>query len=383
MTSSTAATATLVLKDGSVFHGRALGRRGRTVGEVVFNTAMTGYQEVLTDPSYAGQLVAFTFPHIGNVGVNEEDAEATTPWAKGAVLRTDPTLASSFRAVDALDAWLDRQGLVAIAGIDTRALTRRLRDQGAQTAGIFADDDIEGAVAELRALVAAAPDMEGQDLAGLVSCRQRYHWDDGLWRLGEGFSAGAADGPHVVAVDYGAKRNILRHLAERGLRVTVVPATATSGDIMALGPDGIFLSNGPGDPAATGVYAVPVIAELLAAGKPLFGICLGHQLLGLALGAATEKMPFGHHGANHPVQDLATGKVEITSQNHGFTVAAETVPAGVEVSHRSLFDGTVEGLVLRDRPVFSVQYHPEASPGPQDSAHLFDRFEALLRGRDG
>ena len=381
MTSPTAADAALVLKDGTLFCGRAVGRRGRTVGEVVFNTAMTGYQEVLTDPSYAGQLVAFTFPHIGNVGTNDEDEEAPTPFARGLVLRADPTRASNFRALQPLDDWLDRRGLVGIAGIDTRALTRRIRDQGAQTAGIVAADDLPPAIEALRAEVARAPDMEGQDLAALVTCRQRYDWDTGLWRLGEGFAPGPGDGPHVVAIDYGAKRNILRHLVDRGARVTVVPATATAAEIEALAPDGVFLSNGPGDPAATGAYAVPVVRELVDSGKPVFGICLGHQLLALALGAATEKMTFGHHGANHPVQDLATGRVEITSQNHGFAVTPESVPAGVEVTHRSLFDGTVEGLELRERPVFSVQYHPEASPGPQDSAHLFDRFHALMMRR--
>jgi carbamoyl-phosphate synthase small subunit len=370
--------AALLLKDGTLFHGRALGRRGHAVGEVVFNTAMTGYQEVLTDPSYAGQIVAFTFPHIGNVGTNDEDPEATTPYARGLVVRADPTLPSNFRALKALDLWLDAHGLVGIAGIDTRRLTRHLRDQGAQTAGIVAGDVDEAALAALRQEVATAPDMEGQDLARLVTCRQRYGWDEGLWRLGEGFASGTGDGPHVVAIDYGAKRNILRHLAERGFRVTVVPATASAAEIAGLAPDGIFLSNGPGDPAATGAYAVPTIRQLMETGKPMFGICLGHQLLGLALGGRTVKMPFGHHGANHPVKDLATGKVEITSQNHGFALEAETLPEGVTVSHRSLFDGTVEGLVVEGRPIFSVQYHPEAAPGPQDSAYLFDRFHELL-----
>ncbi len=381
MTSPLPSDAALVLQDGTLFHGRALGRRGRTVGEIVFNTTMTGYQEVLTDPSYAGQIVAFTFPHIGNVGTNDEDDEAPTPFARGLVLRADPTLPSNFRALTALDDWLDRRGLVGIAGIDTRALTRRIRDVGAQTAGIVAAPDLAPALAALRREVATAPSMEGQDLAGLVTCRQRDHWDTGLWRLGAGFAPGAGGGPHVVAVDYGAKRNILRHLVERGLEVTVVPATATAAEITALEPDGIFLSNGPGDPAATGAYAVPVVRELVATGKPVFGICLGHQLLALALGAATVKMPFGHHGANHPVKDLETGRVEITSQNHGFAVAPESVPPEVEITHHSLFDGTVEGLRLKGRPVFSVQYHPEASPGPQDSAHLFDRFHALMTTR--
>jgi len=381
MTSPPPADAALVLKDGTLYHGRALGRRGRTVGELVFNTAMTGYQEVLTDPSYAGQIVAFTFPHIGNVGTNDEDEEAPTPFARGLVVRADPTLPSNFRALNALDDWLDRHGLVGIAGIDTRALTRRLRDQGAQTAGIVTAGDLASAADELRAEVAAAPDMEGQDLARLVTCRQRYGWETGLWRLGEGFPAGTGDGPHVVAIDYGAKRNILRHLVERGFRVTVVPATVSAEEVLALDPDGLFLSNGPGDPAATGEYAVPVVREFVRTDRPVFGICLGHQLLALALGAATTKMPFGHHGANHPVKDLETGRVEITSQNHGFAVRPESLPAGVDVTHRSLFDGTVEGLKVRDRPVFSVQYHPEAAPGPQDSAYLFDRFHELMKSK--
>jgi carbamoyl-phosphate synthase small subunit len=381
MTSPLPADAALVLKDGTLFHGRALGRRGHTVGEIVFNTTMTGYQEVLTDPSYAGQIVAFTFPHIGNVGTNDEDEEAPTPFARGVVLRADPTAASNFRALTALDDWLDRRGLVGIAGLDTRALTRRIRDHGAQTAGIVAADDLAPAIERLRRDVATAPSMEGQDLAGLVTCRQRYGWDTGLWRLGEGFVPASGDGPHVVAIDYGAKRNILRHLVERGLRVTVVPATATAEEITALDPDGVFLSNGPGDPAATGTYAVPVVRDLIKTGKPVFGICLGHQLLALALGAETVKMPFGHHGANHPVKDLETGKVEITSQNHGFAVRPESVPAGVDITHQSLFDGSVEGLKVQGRPIFSVQYHPEASPGPQDSAYLFDRFHDLMKTR--
>ncbi|MEO1092870.1 MAG: glutamine-hydrolyzing carbamoyl-phosphate synthase small subunit [Pseudomonadota bacterium] len=378
MPSPSSADAVLALKDGTIFHGRAVGRRGRATGEVVFNTAMTGYQEIVTDPSYAGQLIAFTFPHVGNVGTNREDEEATTPFARGVVLRADPTLPSSFRAIQPLDAWLDARGIVGIAGIDTRRLTRHLRDAGAQTAGIASGGDVSTEIADLRRAVAEAPDMEGQDLALGVTCRQRYGWDEGLWRLGDGFAPGGGSGPHVIAVDFGAKRNILRHLAERGFRVTVVPADVKASDVAALSPDGIFLSNGPGDPAATGAYAVPELRQLVDMGKPLFGICLGHQLLALALGGRTEKMPFGHHGANHPVQDLETGKVEITSQNHGFAVVADGLPAGVRVTHRSLFDQTVEGLRVEGRPIFSVQYHPEASPGPQDSAYLFDRFQDLL-----
>jgi carbamoyl-phosphate synthase small subunit len=373
------ATAMLTLADGTVFVGQGLGAPGEVVGELVFNTAMTGYQEILTDPSYAGQLITFTFPHIGNVGSNEEDLEATTCYARGLVLRAAVTGPSNYRAVDHLDRWLARQGLVGIAGIDTRRLTRRLRDAGAQTAALGFHPEHAPDRRRLSELARAWPGLVGMDLAAEVSCRQRYDWTSTSWQYPNGY--GESDGGgrhHVVALDYGIKRNILRSLVSLGLRVTVVPATTSAKDVLALQPDGIFLSNGPGDPAATGVHAVPQIRKLLDSGKPLFGICLGHQMLALALGAETEKMKFGHHGANHPVQDLTTGKVEITSQNHGFAVSPESLPAGVDATHVSLFDGSLEGLSLRDRPVFSVQYHPEASPGPQDSAYLFHRFIALI-----
>ncbi len=372
------ASASLVLADGTVFHGQGLGAPAEVVGELVFNTAMTGYQEILTDPSYAGQLITFTFPHIGNVGTNDEDLEATTCWARGLVLRAPITDPSNYRAVAHLDRWLARQGLVGVAGIDTRRLTRHLRTAGAQTAALGFDPEGGPDPARLAKLAREWPGLVGMDLASEVSCRQRYDWADTLWQYPGGYGERAGGRYHVVAVDYGIKRNILRSLVARDLRVTVVPARTPADDILALAPDGIFLANGPGDPAATGAFAVPEIQKLLASAKPVFGICLGHQMLALALGASTEKMKFGHHGANHPVQDLTTGKVEITSQNHGFAVRPESLPEGVEATHVSLFDGSLEGLSVRDRPIFSVQYHPEASPGPQDSAYLFDRFLRLI-----
>ena len=371
--------AALVLADGMVFKGHGLGRRGEAaVGEIVFNTAMTGYQEILSDPSYAGQLITFTFPHIGNVGANGEDLEAGTCHARGLILRAGVTDPANYRAVHHLDQWLDQQGLVGIAGIDTRRLTRHIRNQGAQPAALGFHPE---QVPEIDQLVEAArswPGLVGMDLASDVSCRQRYDWAETTWSHGEGYGHRQEARHHVVAIDYGIKRNILRSLASRGVELTVMPATATAEDILALSPDGIFLSNGPGDPAATGKHAVPEIRKLLDSGKPIFGICLGHQMLALALGATTEKMKFGHHGANHPVKDLATGKVEITSQNHGFSVQKDSLPDGVDMTHLSLFDDTLEGLALRDRPVFSVQYHPEAAPGPEDSAYLFDRFLHLI-----
>jgi carbamoyl-phosphate synthase small subunit len=370
--------ASLVLADGTVFDGQGLGRPAEVVGELVFNTAMTGYQEILTDPSYAGQLITFTFPHIGNVGTNEDDLEATTCWARGLVLRAAVTEPSNYRAALHLSRWLERQGLVGIAGIDTRRLTRHLRTTGAQTAALGFAPERGPDHAKLARLARQWPGLVGMDLASEVSCRQRYSWGGSVWHYPDGYADAAPGRYHVVAVDYGIKRNILRSLCSYGLRVSVVPATATAEEVLALQPDGVFLSNGPGDPAATGAYAVPEIRKLVASGKPLFGICLGHQMLALALGATTEKMKFGHHGANHPVQDLTTGKVEITSQNHGFAVRPDSLPAGVEATHLSLFDGSLEGLVMQDRPVFSVQYHPEASPGPQDSAYLFDRFVRLI-----
>ena len=372
------ATAALVLADGAVIWGRGLGATGQAVGEVCFNTSMTGYQEIMTDPSYAGQIITFTFPHIGNVGANAEDVETTTPAARGAVLRADITEPSNWRASGHLDGWLRSQGLVAIAGVDTRALTRRIRELGAPHAVLAHDPDGRFDLEALRAEAAAWPGLEGMDLAIEVSCRQTYSWDETRWRLDEGYGRLEAPRHHVVAIDYGAKRNILRCLASAGCRVTVVPATATAEEVLRHAPDGVFLANGPGDPAATGAYAVPTIRTLIETGLPIFGICLGHQMLALALGARTEKMHLGHRGANHPVKDLTTGKVEITSQNHGFVVVEESLPAGVEPTHVSLFDGSNEGLRLKDKPVFSVQYHPEASPGPQDSHHLFERFVALI-----
>jgi carbamoyl-phosphate synthase small subunit len=370
--------AALVLADGTAFLGQGLGAPGTVVGELVFNTAMTGYQEILTDPSYAGQLITFTFPHIGNVGTNAEDVEATNCYARGVVLRAPVSEPSNFRAAQHLDRWLEARGLVGIAGVDTRRIARRLRDAGAQAAALGFGRDADPNLAQLTELARAAPGMEGMDLASEVSCRQRYAWDETIWRYPHGYGRLQHGRYHVVAVDYGIKRNILRSLAGLDLRVTVVPATTSAEQVLALEPDGIFLSNGPGDPAATGRFAVPQIQKLLASGKPLFGICLGHQMLALALGASTEKMKFGHHGANHPVKDLTTGKVEITSQNHGFAVRPDSLPAQVEQTHLSLFDGSLEGLSVRDRPVFSVQYHPEASPGPHDSAYLFQRFLRLI-----
>jgi carbamoyl-phosphate synthase small subunit len=373
--------AVLALSDGTLLWGRGLGAPGSTVGEVCFNTSMTGYQEILTDPSYAGQIITFTFPHIGNVGANIEDIETTTPAARGLVLRTDPTNPSNWRALQPLDNWLRSMGLTGIAGIDTRRLTRRIRDAGAPSGCIaYAPDgklDAEALVSRARDW----PGLEGMDLAKEVSCRQSYAWDETVWRPASGYGTQAAPRFHVVAVDYGAKRNILRMLAEAGCRVTVVPANATTEDIMRHRPDGIFLSNGPGDPAATGEYAVPVVRDLIASGKPVFGICLGHQLMALALGGRTRKMAIGHRGANHPVKELANGRVEITSQNHGFVVDPASLPAGVVQTHVSLFDGSNEGLRVEGKPVFSVQHHPEASPGPKDSNHLFLRFVALMEAQ--
>ncbi len=374
------ATAALVLADGSVFWGRGLGAVGRVVGEVCFNTSMTGYQEIMTDPSYAGQIICFTFPHIGNVGANPEDVESTTPAALGCVLRADITEPSNFRATRHLEDWLKAFDLPGISGVDTRALTRRIRDGGAPS-GVLAHApdgrfDVPGLVAE----AAAWPGLAGMDLAKTVTVGQTMSWEETRWRLGVGYGRLEHPKRHVVAIDYGAKRNILRCLASLDCRVTVVPCTATAEEILGHQPDGIFLSNGPGDPAATGAYAVPEVKKLVASGKPMFGICLGHQILALALGAETEKMHHGHRGANHPVKDLATGKVEITSQNHGFVVSEPSLPAGVAPSHRSLFDGSNEGLRVEGKPIFSVQYHPEASPGPQDSHYLFDRFVAMIDG---
>ena len=373
--------AALVLADGTVFWGRGIGATGQAVGEVCFNTSITGYQEILTDPSYAGQIITFTFPHIGNVGANAEDVETTTPPARGLVVRERPTEPSNWRAEQSLDSWLKSHNIIGLCGVDTRRLTRLIRDQGAPNGVIAYAPDGRLDLPAMRAAAADWPGLEGMDLAQEVSCRQSYSWNETTWRLGRGY--GRQDEPrfHVVAIDYGMKRNILRMLAEHGCRVTVVPATASSEDILRHAPDGVFLSNGPGDPAATGQYAVPVLRELIAANKPIFGICLGHQMLALALGGRTRKMDKGHRGANHPVRDEKTGNVEITSQNHGFVIDPETLPAGVVPTHISLFDLTNEGLSLDGAPVFSVQHHPEASPGPQDSHYLFQRFVELMAAR--
>jgi carbamoyl-phosphate synthase small subunit len=370
------ATGVLVLADGTVFEGEGLGAEGEAVGELCFNTAMTGYQEVMTDPSYAGQIISFTFPHIGNVGANPEDIEGPNPHALGCVMAQPVTAPSNFRSRQGFDQWLANWGRIGLAGVDTRAITRRIRKLGAPNAVIAHRRD---GVFDIEALVAKArgwSGLEGLDLAKDVSSTQSYSWHEGPWKLGEGYLPAMlpADAPHVVAIDYGIKRAILRQLVDAGARVTVVPATTSFEEIMALEPDGLFLSNGPGDPAATGVYAVPTIRKWLATKKPLFGICLGHQMLGLAVGAKTVKMHQGHRGANHPVKRLADGKVEITSMNHGFTVDADTLPASARATHISLFDQTLCGLELVDQFAFSVQQHPEASPGPQDSYYLFKRF---------
>ncbi|WP_426958233.1 glutamine-hydrolyzing carbamoyl-phosphate synthase small subunit [Muricoccus radiodurans] len=372
------ATACLVLSDGTVLWGRGFGAAGTKVGEVCFNTSMTGYQEVLTDPSYAGQIITFTFPHIGNVGANPEDIEAITPAARGLVVKQDLTDPSNYRATRHLDDWLKSHGIPGICGLDTRALTSRIRDLGAPNGVIHHASDGRFDLPALRAQAAAWPGLEGMDLAKEVSCTQPYKWDESLWAWGQGYGKQTAPKHRVVAVDYGAKRNILRCLADAGCEVTVVPATATAEEILRHEPDGVFLSNGPGDPAATGTYAVQAIQGVLDAGKPVFGICLGHQLLALALGAKTYKLDQGHRGGNQPVKDLATGKVEITSQNHGFAVDETTLPGGVTVTHTSLFDNSNEGIAAPDRRAFSVQYHPEASPGPSDSHHLFHRFTDLI-----
>jgi carbamoyl-phosphate synthase small subunit len=372
--------AALVLADGTLFWGRGLGATGTAVGEVCFNTAVTGYQEILTDPSYAGQIIAFTFPHIGNVGANREDLEATTTAARGLVLKAPITEPASYRATQSLDSWLNSQGLIGISGVDTRRLTAHIRDFGPPNGVIAHDPEGRLDVPSLHDRASVWPGLEGMDLAKEVTCRQTYEWAETVWDRERGYGLRQSSRYHVVAVDYGAKRNILRMLAGHGCRVTVVPATASTEDIIRHRPDGIFLSNGPGDPAATGVYAVPVLRDLLDWGKPIFGICLGHQLLALALGGKTRKMERGHRGANHPVKDLLTGKVEISSQNHGFVVDPESLPEGVEPTHLSLFDKSNEGLRTIGKPVFSVQYHPEASPGPQDSHHLFEHFVRLMGG---
>jgi carbamoyl-phosphate synthase small subunit len=380
-----APTALLVLADGTVLEGIGLGAAGQAVGEVCFNTAMSGYEEILTDPSYAGQIITFTFPHIGNVGTNEEDIEtvsmAATPGARGVVLHTAITGPSSYRATRHLDQWLKARGVIGLCGLDTRALTALIREKGMPNAVIAHAPDGAFDLAALKKQAREWPGLVGMDLVPMVTCGQRFSWDETPWRWGAGYGRQESPEFHVVAIDYGIKRNILRLLAGSGCRVTVVPAQTTAADIMALKPDGVFLSNGPGDPAATGSYAVPVIRGVIDQGLPTFGICLGHQMLGLAVGAKTMKMHQGHHGANHPVKDLTTGKVEITSMNHGFAVDRATLPADAVETHVSLFDGSNCGIALKDRPVFSVQYHPEASPGPRDSHYLFGRFVELMRER--
>lgn len=386
-------TARLLLADGTVIEGEGFGAEGIAAGELCFNTAMTGYQEILTDPSYAGQIITFTFPHIGNVGVNEDDLETISASAasgvRGAVFSADVTDPSNWRATRGLDAWLKAHGIVAITGVDTRALTALVREKGMPNAVIAHAPDGEIDDGKLRSELDAFPGLEGQDLVPMVGATQRYGWEEGSWGW-PGHDAPGVYGARpegaakkVVAVDFGLKRNILRLLTAAGCEVTVLPATATADEVLALSPDGVFLSNGPGDPAATGEYAVPMIKGVLEKGVPTFGICLGHQMLALAVGAKTEKMHQGHHGANHPVKDLTTGKVEIVSMNHGFSVSRESLPANARETHVSLFDGSNSGIELTDRPAFSVQHHPEASPGPQDSHYLFRRFVELMEKRGG
>ncbi|UZK70132.1 glutamine-hydrolyzing carbamoyl-phosphate synthase small subunit [Sphingomonas sp. S1-29] len=417
MSAPEGATGVLVLASGEMLWGRGFGAEGAAVGEVCFNTAMTGYQEVMTDPSYAGQIITFTFPHIGNTGTNADDVEADDPHALGMIVRADVTEPSNFRSVQRLDDWMKAHNRIGLSGIDTRALTRRIRTGGAPNGVIaYAADGVFDLDSLLR-MARAWPGLEGMDLAKTVSCETHYGWEGGLWKLGAGYDTskgfstsleanGIGEGgsqetspvssehppfvssevekpthaqPHVVAIDYGSKRNIFRNLVAAGARVSVLPATATYDQVMALEPDGVFLSNGPGDPAATADYTVPVIRRLLDDKMPVFGICLGHQLLGLAVGAKTTKMHQGHRGANHPVKRLADGVVEITSMNHGFAVLTDTLPDTARETHVSLFDGSNAGFELTDRPAFSVQYHPEASPGPQDSLYLFERFVGNLR----
>ncbi len=371
--------ALLALADGTIFRGYAIGAAGHTIGEVVFNTAITGYQEILTDPSYARQIVTLTYPHIGNVGVNAEDVESTKVHAAGLIVRDLPLRASNFRMERTLGDYLQAEGVVAIAGIDTRRLTRILRDKGAQNGCILAGSADEAKAVEL---ARSFPGLAGMDLAKVVSTAKPYEWTQTEWRLGSGFGAQRTPKYRVVAFDYGVKHNILRMLAERGCHVTVLPAQSTAAQALALNPDGVFLSNGPGDPEPCD-YAIAATKEFIDRGVPTFGICLGHQIMGLAVGGKTIKMKTGHHGANHPVKDLANGRVVITSQNHGFAVDATTLPANARVTHVSLFDGTLQGFELTDKPAFCFQGHPEASPGPHDIGYLFDRFTALMDAKRG
>ncbi len=378
-------TAAVVLANGLIIQGHGAGAVGEAIGEVCFNTAITGYQEILTDPSYAGQIITFTFPHIGNVGANPEDIEtaslAASSGVRGCIVHAPITSPSNYRSAQGLDRWLAARGVICVSGIDTRALTMLIRESGMPNAVIAHSPDGVFDFDALAAKARACPSMEGAELARGVTTAQSYQWSERVWASGRGFAEQENPEFHVVAMDYGIKRNILRCLASAGCRVTVLPSYASAQDVLGRKPDGVFLSNGPGDPAATGEYALPVIKKVIDSGLPLFGICLGHQLLGLALGARTIKMPHGHHGANHPVMDYTTGKVEITSMNHGFAIERESLPAAVEETHISLFDGSNCGIRLRGKPVFSVQYHPEASPGPQDSHYLFTRFVNLMRER--
>ena len=376
-------TGLIVLADGTVIEGEGFGAEGEAVAEICFNTAMTGYQEILTDPSYAGQIVTFTFPHIGNVGTNDEDIETTnlaaTAAVKGLIVKAPVTDPANYRSAKHFEKWLKARGIIGVAGIDTRALTNLIREKGMPNGVIAHSAKGRFDLPRLKKMAAAWSGLEGLDLAKDVSLSQRMDWDEACWDWSTGYEAKPHGAFKVVALDYGLKRNILRCLVTAGCDVTVVPATTSAETILAMNPDGVFLSNGPGDPAATGEYAVPEIRKLVDSGKPVFGICLGHQMLGLALGAKTRKMHQGHHGANHPVKDFTTGKVEITSMNHGFTVDRDSLPEGVVETHVSLFDGSNAGIALKDRPVFSVQYHPEASPGPQDSHYLFARFVDAMK----
>jgi carbamoyl-phosphate synthase small subunit len=373
------ATGVLVLASGDVVWGRGFGAQGEAVGEVCFHTAITGYQEIMTDPSFEAQIITFTFPHIGNVGANHEDVEANHAHALGCIVREDVTAPSNFRAAEGFDSWLQARGKIGLAGVDTRALTRRIREGGAPNGVIAHSASGQFNVDALLEKARAWPGLEGMDLAKQVSCEAHHLWEGGVWELGTGYGRGPEGAkPHVVAIDYGSKHNIFRNLVKAGATVTVLPATATFDEVMAHNPDGFFLSNGPGDPAATAEYAVPVIRQLLETGKPLFGICLGHQLLALAIGAKTTKMFQGHRGANHPVKRLADGRVEITSMNHGFAVERDSLPENARETHVSLFDGSNCGIELTDRPAFSVQHHPEASPGPMDSMYLFEKFVGRL-----
>lgn len=374
------ATGALVFADGRVVWGQGFGAEGSAVAELCFHTAMTGYQEIMTDPSFSGQAICFTFPHIGNVGANDEDVEADDPHAVGAIVREPVTSPSNFRSKVDFPEWMKRNGRIGLAGVDTRALTKLVRREGPPTVVIAHNAAGEFDLPALQQMARDWPGLEGMDLAKEVSCEQLKTWSGGKWELELGYAdkGGEAERPHVVAIDYGSKRNIFRNLVEAGARVTILPATASFDEVMAHQPDGFFLSNGPGDPAATGEYAIPVIRRMLDTGKPLFGICLGHQLLALAVGGRTSKMFQGHRGANHPVKRLADGQVEITSMNHGFAVEREGLPANVRETHVSLFDGSNCGIELKDRPAFSVQYHPEASPGPQDSFYLFQRFVGMM-----